>query len=281
MKTLLTVGFMIAVLMTAALPASAATLWGCTNGINDAGFWTGGQLFTVDTATGMVSVKQSYGTSTMIAFGDIAVRSNGEVYVTYATGFDHGFDKIAKVNTTTWAFDWVQDLGDSSNQVNALEFIDGTLYGVTGGGIAANLIQFTLTGSGVTAVTLGSLGINSDGDIAKGPDGRIYYTSWETGSTSELNVVTLSPVGKTGKEIATSSGWAALVAAEGNLYAGTYWDQKLYILNYSTNDPTYSATMVYDLSTSLGGNLTGLSIPEPVTILLMGLGGLMLRKRSF
>ena len=88
--------------------AQADTLWGVTNGTNE-NFYTGGQIFTVDTATGSVSVKASYGTSTVLAFGDIAVRNNGEVYVTYY-GQD-GFDKLAKVNTSTWGFDWVQDLG--------------------------------------------------------------------------------------------------------------------------------------------------------------------------
>jgi len=265
--------------------AQADTLWGVTNGTNE-NFYTGGQIFTVDTATGSVSVKASYGTSTVLAFGDIAVRDNGEVYVTYYG--EDGFDKLAKVNTSTWGFDWVQDLGVWNDQVNALEFIDGTLYGVTGGGIPANLIQFTLTGSGATATNLGSLGTNSDGDIAKGPDGQIYYTSWETGNTSELNVVTLSPVEKTGKEIATSNGWSGLVASGWDLFATTWQDQKLYTLDYNTSNSTYTATMVWDLSTPLGGNITGLSaqaVPEPGGIVaLVGLGamgliGLVWRRR--
>jgi hypothetical protein len=266
------------------------TLWGTTNGINDSGFWTGGQIFTVDTDTGAVSIKATYSSSTMIAFGDIAVRGtndNPEIYVTYAVGFDHGFDKLAKVNPSTWAFDWVQDLGDNSNQVNALEFINGKLYGVTGGGIAANLLEFTLTGSGATVTNLGSLGINSDGDITRYPGNanKFFYSTWETGSTSELNVATFSPVGKTGKEISTSSGWAGLVYENGNLWGGSYWDQKLYTLDWNTGNATHTATLVYDLSTDLGGGITGLSmVPIPGALWLFGSGllglGLLGRRRK-
>lgn len=255
--------------------AHATVLWGVTNGTNDGGFWTGGEIFTVDTATGPAVVEATYGTDQLLAFGDIAVRRNGEVYVTYY-GVD-GFDKLAKVNTTTWAFDWVQDLGGWNDQVNALNFVDDVLYGVTGGGIPADLIQFTLTGSGATATNLGNLGINSDGDLAVHPGtGQWYYTSWETGSTSELNTISFGPLSKTGQEILTSSGWAGLAFGPGGLYAGTYWDQNLYTLDYDTPNPTHTATLVRDLSGQLGGNITGLSdaIPEPSSLLLIG-GGLV------
>ena len=288
---------MVAVMFIAGT-AQATTIWGVTNGTNDT-FWSGGQIFTVDTATGNVAIKHSYtkAATTIQAFGDIAVRANGEVYVTYLTNAsyptDYAFVHLAKVNTSTWAFDWTQNLytveAGNNSGVNALEFIGDELYGVTGGlGPAANLIKFTLTGSGATPTNLGSLGTNSMGDITTGPDGRIYYTSVETAGTSELNVVTLSPLTKTGKEIATGSDWAGLVGADGKLwagrcYAGGTWPdtsgaaEMLYTLDYDTTNATYTATMVYDLNGSLGGAITGLSvIPEPVTMagLMLGIGSI-------
>jgi hypothetical protein len=275
--------------------AQGAIVWGVTNGTNDT-FSSGGQIFTVDTATGNVVVKASYtkAATGIELFGDIAVRSNGEVYVTYRTNAsyptDWSFVHLAKVNTSSWAFDWTQNLytaeqGNNSG-VNALEFISGELYGVQGGMGApsnvANLIKFALTGGGATPTNLGSLGTNSVGDITTGPDGRIYYTSFETTPTNELNVVTLNPLSKTGKEIATGGGtdWAGLVGADGKLWAGRCYDggansgcQKLYTLDYDTSNATYTATQVYDLGGSLGGTITGLSVPEPATMGFLALGG--------
>jgi hypothetical protein len=283
--------------------SATATIWGVTNGTDDT-FSSGGQIFTVDTATGNVVIKHSYtkAATGIMLFGDIAVRSNGEVYVTYQTNSDSGSNwghvNLAKVNTSTWAFDWTQNLWGTvgtgwASSVNALEFIDGELYGVTGAmgyHPAANLIKFTLTGSGATPTNLGSIGTDSIGDITTGPDGRIYYTSVETAGTSELNVVTLSPLSKTGKEIATGTNWAGLASADGKLWAGRCFSggansgcQKLYTLNYDTSDATYTATQMYDLDASLGGTITGLSvleIPEPATIGLLSLGALSLVRRK-
>jgi len=269
--TTVAAGFALAV---AAAPGwGSSVLWGVTNGTGDSGWWTGGEIFTVDTGTGAVSVKATYPQSTLLAFGDIAVTLTGDVYVTYYG--DNGFDKLAKVNTATWGFDWVQDLGGWNDQVNALEFLGGTLYGVTGGGIPADLLQFSLTGAGATVTNLGNIGINSDGDLAQNPaDGTVYYTSWETGNTSELNVVQFGPPpAKTGKEIGTLSGWSGMAFADGELFAGTYWNQNLYTLDFGTANPSHTATLKWDLSGSLGGTITGLSyaVPEPLTLLAIGL----------
>lgn len=255
--------------------AQGTVLWGTSHA--SSGFWQGGSIWTYDTVSQTLDVKATYDTSTMIAFGDIAVRSNGEVYVTYAAGFDDGFDKLAKVNTTTWGFDWVQDLGDSSSQVNALEFIDGQLYGVTGGGINANVRQFTLTGSGAIVTDIGYIGTNSDGDLTKDPlTGTVYYTSWE-GSATQLNTLDLTVPSETIVAYITGgqNGWAGLVFGEdGTLWTGNYYESKLYTLNKSTAVATF-----FDDLTGVG-TVTGLSVPEPATLVLMGLGTLLLRRKK-
>ena len=274
MRNLITICTIAAVLMLVS-PAQAAVLWG--NSHSAAGFWQGGSIWTYDTATMTLNVKATYDTSQLIAFGDIAVRSNGEVYVTYAPDFDSGFNMLAKVNTTTWGFDWVQNLGGTSDQVNALEFIDGELYGVTGGGIDARVRKFTLTGTGVIVTDIGKIGTNSDGDLTRDPvTGIVYYTSWE-GSASQLNTVDLATPTQAMVAYITGGqhGWAGLVFDEGGtLWAGNFYENKLYTMNKSTAVATY-----FDTLTGVG-TVTGLStIPEPATIALLALGGVLLRRR--
>ncbi|MDH7598785.1 MAG: hypothetical protein QHH07_03985 [Sedimentisphaerales bacterium] len=67
------------------------------------------------------------------------------------------------------------------------------------------------------------------------------------------------------------SGWSGLeVTPDGTLWAGTYWDQQLYTMNKATGQ----ASVVWDLSSELGGTITGLSyqIPAPGALLLAGIG---------
>jgi len=267
---LVLVGGMVLVLAMAGT-ATANTLWGTSHGTS--GFWTGGSIWTFDTTTSALTVKHTYSSAQLFAFGDIAVSPAGEVYVTYY-GQD-GFDKLAKVNTSTWDFDWVHDLGGSSDQVNALEFIGSELYGVTGGGIDAHLLKFALPGGGATVTDLGKIGINSDGDLSRDPlTGDVYYTSWETGNQSQLNTVDLTVPSETlVAYITPSNGWAGLAfTLDGTLWAGNYWLNDLYTLDKSTG----VATFVSDLPGV--GSVTGLSVPvpEPVTMagMLMAVGGL-------
>lgn len=272
MKRILTI-CVIAVALALASTAQAELLWGNSHAAS--GFWQGGSIWTYDTATKTLDVKATYDTSQLIAFGDIAVRANGEVYVTYYG--DDGFDKLAKVNTSTWAFDWVQDLGGSADQVNALEFIDGELYGVTGGGIDAYVRKFTLTGSGATVMDIGKIGINSDGDLAKDPlTGTVYYTSWES-SASQLNTLDLSIPSETIVALISGqpNGAAGLVfGADGTLWTGNYNENKLY-----TMDKTTAVVTFFDDLPGVG-TVTGLSVPEPMTLSLLAIGGLSLIRRK-
>jgi choice-of-anchor C domain-containing protein len=244
----------------AVVPIQGEVLWGVTNGLGDAGFGSGGQIFTFDTATGQIEVKASYGPP-LQAFGDIAVRDNGDIYVTYQDSAD-GFDKLARVNPTTWAFDWTQDLGGAEpdvngvGQVNALEFIDGKLLGVTAGPVA-NLLQFKPNGSGALVSNLGNLGAYSEGDLAQNLLGTVSYTD-RVGTYSSLETLLFGPpLSLTGRllDFAQVSGLA--YDRYGVLWAARSVDQALYTVNQC-----YPAlTPAYDLGGALGGAIEGLSRP--------------------
>lgn len=284
MSTRKTLTALVALSLALAGTAQADTLWGVTNGINDSGFWTGGEIFTVDSVTGQASVLYSY--NNIQGFGDIAVSDGGDVYVTYAVNYT--FDKLAKVNMADGSFDWVVDLGGSNDQVNALEFVNGTLYGITGGGIASNLIQFTLNGASTTGANLGSvgvMGINSDGDLVLDPvSGDILATFWDgrpqTGATF-LDSIALGtpPVTTGGPNLSTGSNYVGVAGlafdSNGTLFAGSYYDQQLYTVNPITG----AATASWDISSTISGGITGLSVPEPTTLGLLALGGLALLRR--
>ncbi len=293
-------GLIAAVLFMGAAQAGT-TLWGVTNGTGDAGSWTGGEIFTVDTGTGAVSNKAAYsytGLSNEVrGFGDIAVRNNGEVYVTYYSDATGNFYTLAKVNTGTWAFDWTQTL---PTHMNSLTFVGDTLYGHAGGGAVDGLYSFSAL-DGVTAPTfVGNSGyLGSDGDLAyNDATGKLYnvYTPNSTGNLAEINIATgaatlvgtLNGTAKFGDTAGDQTyGWAGLDFADGQFWAGTFWDQNLYTRSGVGSNPPDGVSIAYDLSASLGGNITGLdsqAIPEPVSMIffgtgLVGVAGLVTRRR--
>ena len=271
-------------LILPSISASAYTLWGVTNGTNNAGFWSGGELFTVDTTTGAVSVKQSY--TNLLAFGDIAVNPYGEVYVTYAPDWG-GFNKLAKVNTSTWQFDWSMNL---PTQMNALTFVGDKLYGHAGGGSLDGLFNFSVL-DGTTAPTfIGNSGfLGSDGDLAyNNLTGKLFniYTPGAVAQFVQLDInsgagTLLGPFGNTAG--GQQYGWGGLeFTPDGELWAGSFWDKNLY--QYVAGNPV----AVHNLNGKIGGTITGLShpIPEPAFFqmgalaAMSGLGLLRLRRRS-
>jgi hypothetical protein len=289
---------MVAAVLVLAAAANADTLWGVTNGTGDAGFWSGGEIFTVDTDTGAVDVKATYDTNTMAAFGDIALSPSGDVYVTYAPTLGANFIELAKVNTTTWTFDWTRTLGI---QTNSLTFVGNTLYLHAGGGSVDGLYKLdNLTGgpSGgpLNAPTfVGNSGfVGSDGDLFYDRDsGKMYnvFTPGSVGNLAEIDFTNggATPVGTLNgtAQFGTTDGgfdygWAGMeFDRSGKLWAGTYWDQNL----YSRPDVAAGSNVVkeYDLSASLGGTITGLSIvvpvPPAVALGLVGMAGVGVLRR--
>ncbi|MBN1395348.1 MAG: PEP-CTERM sorting domain-containing protein [Pirellulales bacterium] len=283
------IGFFVAALILAGVVRGNAgdVLWGVTNGINDTGFWTGGEIFTVDTGTGNVAIKAAYAYSgaagDVRGFGDIAMNGNGDMYVTYYSDGAGNFKTLAKVNTSDWSFEWTQTMPE---QINALTFVGDTLYAAAGGGAVDNLYKFNSL-DGTTAPTLiGASGyLGSDGDLFyDAPNDKLYnvYTPNSTGNLVELNrttgvgtlIGTLNGTAKFGTTTGSVNyGWAGMeFDSAGKLWAANWNDQILY--SRPNLLPGSDVVQEFDLSTSLGGNITGLSIPEPGTIAMLIFAGL-------
>jgi hypothetical protein len=250
--------------------ASADELWGVTMDMNS---WSGGEIFTVDTKTGSVEIKNFYDSGTYgYGFGDIARNSAGDVYVTmHNYGGNWDFVTLAKVNTTDWSFDWTYSA--LPVQMNALTFVGDDLYMHAGGGAVDGLYKLAAADlNGMTAPTLiddsGYLG--SDGGLAydSGND-KMYnvFTPGSVGNLAEIDYVnggatlvgTLDGSAKFGTtDGGDDYGWGGLeFDSQGKLWAGSWQDEIL----YSRPDVNAGSDVVveYDLSSVLSGRITGLS----------------------
>jgi len=276
-------------------------LYGCTNGTGDSGFWTGGDIFTVNTSTGAAVVLKSYTQAGdgIYAFGDIAFTTH-HLYATVWNTTSYDFTTLVKMDflgniVNSWNIGaYGTDGSGAQRQVNSLHGAnDNTLYGIEGGGVSnADLVRFDLDPNGdlIIRTDLGVVGNAADGDLANNPETDVWYGTFWSATGSTLDTITLSPVGKTvGPNTGMDAGGGACAGLEfttvgydytdgltGTLWAGTYNDQKLYSIDSLT---TGGHTMRYDLSPVLGGTITGLTIPEPATMSLLVLGGLALRRR--
>lgn len=238
-----------------AVPVQSETLWGVTNGTGDAGPGSGGEIFTFDIATGAVQVLATYAAPGLLGFGDIAVRDNGEIYVTFANSAG-GYNRLAKLNTTTWTFDWIEDLS-GTGAVNALEFIGGRLLGVTAGA-SASLLEFILETDGASVRTLGTLGNGSEGDLAADGEGAVWYTAAESGSTALYTVEPGPPTTKSAGVVMSRGGVSGLAFDRyGMLWAGAHDAQTL----FTVRAPFAAVVDGFDASATLGGGIEGLSRP--------------------
>ena len=281
--------------------AGATTLWGTSYRTTD--YYSGAQIWTVDTTTGNVNMLKTYDPNSdkieghgIKGFGDIAQADNMYLYVTVLTEGTQSFDLLAKINSSdgtilnTWdicdtfpTYTYTHGM-DGSNvraTVNSLRAVGNTLYGIEGGGVSnASLLKIDLDANGdfVTRTDYGNAGYMADGDLAIDPTTGTWYGTFWTGAGSTLD--TIDPAtgnGTTGPNtgILSLGGTVAGLAFDenGKLWAGSWADRNLYSINSLS---TGGNTLEYDLSSDIGGNITGLSnvVPEPVTMagLMLGIG---------
>ncbi|MDX2007277.1 MAG: hypothetical protein SFU83_18710 [Meiothermus sp.] len=110
----------------------------------------GNRLATVDTATGRVAVLGSLGGSYSYS-GDLAFAPDGRLFAS-ASGRDIN-DELLLVNPQTGAGTPIGNIG--FRKVYGMQFIGGTLYGVSEGDSSSLIAVDTATGQGTMVSTLG------------------------------------------------------------------------------------------------------------------------------
>jgi len=240
-------------------------------------------LYSYDLATG---AKTDYGVVAGVQnMTDLTFDDSGGLYA-LAFGNMYGGGKGRLLALTPGSasapatFTSIPITGNFSGSPNGLAFRDGALFVSTWDRQFYKLTQND-QGSGWTVAARGQLGYNAVGDLAFGPDGRLYAALIK-GNSTQLGVVDYDPAG-------SQFGKATLVGAPlagfnyvfglgyvGDTLYGTACNDNFDSSKLVTIDPTTGATtVVADFGQPVWGMaVTGgtAPIPEPATVALLGAG---------
>jgi hypothetical protein len=220
----------------------------------------GGQLATVDVATGATAVIGSTG----VALTDIAYSPSGDL-------FGITFSSLYRVSSTTGATTFVGGLGSVSGIANALVFgSDGTLY------MAGSRLYTVNTMTGATTAIGPGIGYSSGGDLAF-VGGNLYLAS-NSNQLIRLDVTT--GVGTLIGSLGVPDMFGLATPDNATLYGVA--GQRVYTVNVGTG----ATTLVSTFNPGLSGGAFGLSfftesgaadpvsvpVPEPGTLALLGVG---------
>ncbi|MEE8372138.1 MAG: CFI-box-CTERM domain-containing protein [Dehalococcoidia bacterium] len=278
MVLLITLAAMTGPLAGVAAADSQNYAWGVT-GVNFGGPNDYSEVFKVDPADGIVTIVGAYtGGST---YADIAMTPNSRLYTVGldadgVTGTTSNFYDLYRLDPATGAVigTWLDVFrANGLKQVNALAGeSDTSLLAIEGGGVNnPHLLRINLDGSGdySSLTDLGTLPTGySGGDLDRDPFTGKWYGAFEgTGQTEiwELNVA--NPAASTLASAHSVTYLAGLSFRPSGTttslsLAGSWNDQNLYEVNVNTS----STTLLWDLSSSLHGNIFGLSPMQPESV---------------
>ena len=198
-----------------------------------------------------------------MTFGDAEGLTFGPRGLLYAIG--GSFDELWNVTSPTGSM--IGATGPRTGGEAGLEFYDGVLYNMNGGGGGSTLYRINTSNGAATAI--GSTTIFIDG-LAIRSDGTAYGTDWLfTDSLYEVNLATgaTTLVGSLGLGNVIAESGLAFIGH--TLYAIT-WDGEIYTLNTATGAATLVATVTIDGCT-LAGGWEGLAIAPCSAVDLMPL----------
>jgi hypothetical protein len=251
-------------------PAQAGTLIGLSSS-------DPGTLYRVDQATGAATLLTDLSGSDFSSFVGLEVL-RGTVYATDVVPAAGGNFSFGSIDLNTGAFTVINDQAGSANWHGlAASQADNLLYSVDLDSGNFNLLSVTPTGTvnviGATGLFITGMAFDDANSILYGVDGSNLYT---------INVGTgaSTVVGALGSFITSTRLGLAYDPVLQALYLNAADGGSLYSVNVSTG----AATLIGSNGATAGSGIDGLAylptqvqpVPEPSTVVLAGLGGLVL-----
>jgi hypothetical protein len=218
-------------------------------------------FYAIDKASGS---KQQIGLTGALHLNSLAQNSAG---VLYSTGGPFPTNRMFTINAATGLSTFVTFTFGGNDDFRALAFsADDTLYGIAEGN-PDSLVTINV-GTGIVSV-VGHPGIEGIQSLDFAPDGTLY--GWDTAG---LGLVTINPATGQVTDVNAAIGGDSSIQgiafdSDGVLYGAR---QSLYTINLTTGNLTLVGT---------GGlvdvrGLEFITIPEPSTLLLLGIGAISL-----